>query len=827
MAREEVVIGFKSEGGGKVIQETERLTKGLKDLRRQAVETRGALVTLGRIVVPALMLKASQEVIKLADAYTNLRNKVRLVTDGQGALNYVTEELVKTANASRTSLESVATVYTRTARAVAVLGKSQYETLQFTRTLSKAIAIGGSTAVEASNAMIQLSQGLSSGTLRGDELRSVLEQLPVVADLIAKKMGVTIGELRRLGAAGKLTSKQVFEAIVAGAAETDAKFSTMKVTFAQAMEVLKNQALVASQAVQGHVGKLSDIILSLANNFDMLTKAASSAALVLGVIFGVKAISAAVTGINLLAAAIARTPFGAMVTGIALVVAAMAPWLSQMDLAGSKMATMKDAWDVMSRKFMESVTPMGKALEEKLGGKLANFKETVEGFARLLDFMTGRSKNWSEMKDAFGLHNDQEETFEKKVGDYYAGRGDGLGKLKYSIEAQAERRLWREQEAARKAKKARDDAFVADLMPGAHPVTKQPVQGEKASGKSAADLIRELREAIAVLRAPSTEERNIQKLLEATLDQLGKNQRATPGQKSTIERLIRIQENLKEGLKISEEMSKHVSDAMNKAFEERRANDRKMSDEAGKNVSEGMDAAALARIQENEGLRRQIDPRIERDEKIRALEDFKVRNKGDEDMLRGADREIAKLSVAYQAFEPIMDGVSTSIADAAANALIFGDNMEQSLERIAKSLASQVISTGLQLAMGGAVQAIGGPKLFASGGYTGNVGTSEPAGIVHGREFVVNANATARHRGVLEAINKGQSIGGGGAPNINVHNYGGADVEVNQIGRDEIEIMIRKGVKQHAPGAVADDMRGYNSKTNKALKTSYETRARR
>lgn len=827
MATETITLVAGTRGFDKADAETQKLTRSLKDLRRQTVETRGALVTLGRIVVPAMMFKAAQGVVNLTDAFTNLQNKIRVVTKSQESLNYITGELLKIANESRTGFESVATVYSRTARSVEILGKSQQETLQFTKTLSKAVAIGGSTAVEASNAMIQLSQGLSSGTLRGDELRSVLEQLPVVADLIAAGMGKNLGELRKLGAAGKLTSEAVFSAVIKGSEEVDAKFAKLKLTFAQAWEVLSNKALFASQAFQKSVGDMSQLVLHLADNFDVLMDAAQSAAQVVGVIFAVTAINAAVRGMNLLTAAMARNPIGVIAVGVVAAAAALGPFLHRMEVAEGKATRLKDIFMVLWDDHMKRIKPIGDLLKKYIIDPISEWTGSLEGVLILLSKIVDVMRNMIDlplaMKQTMVFFNRLRGS---ETGTTMGPEGSRTELAVRDVLNRAEQMAIERNDAQMFADRKKLSENALEAMRASLPGTpgKLTPAGAKTSGKSAADLIRELREAIAVLRAPDTKERNIQKILESTLDQLGKNQVASPGQKEIIEHLIRIQEDLKEGMKISEEMGKHISESMTKSLQERKEAMEKASLEAGKSVSEGRNAAAKQLRESDAAVMRDLDPLADYKERVQALEDFKLRHT---EMTNQVDNEIVKMSAGYQKFAPIFESMSTSVADAAANAIVFGDNMVESLDRIAKSLASQVLSTGFQLAMGAAVGAIGGPKLpgFASGGYTGNGGHGDVAGVVHGREFVMNAGATARNRSALEAMNNGGSVDKG--MKVNVHNYGSNEVEVNQVSRTEIEVMIRKGIKQHAPKVVADDMRGSNSSTSKALKTSYETRARR
>jgi tape measure domain-containing protein len=148
--------------------------------------------------------------------------------------------LQQIANRSRTSLKSTIELYTRTSLATKNLGYTAEQVNQFTETMNKAVMTSGATAQEANNALIQLSQGLSSGRLQGEELRSVLEQLPVVADIIARSMGVSRGELRKLGADGKITSQVIMEAFLKTTKRVDLMFEQTAMTVGQSWTILKN-----------------------------------------------------------------------------------------------------------------------------------------------------------------------------------------------------------------------------------------------------------------------------------------------------------------------------------------------------------------------------------------------------------------------------------------------------------------------------------------------------------------------------------------------------------------------------------------------------------
>jgi tape measure domain-containing protein len=329
---------------------------------------------LGRLLAAMAVRAAVHSMIEFADSFTNLQNKIKTVTEGDGSLQYISKQLNEIAQSSRTSIGSVVTAFTRTSRAVSVLGKSQQETLQFTDTLSKAIQVGGSTATEASNAMIQLSQGMSSGALRGDELRSVLEQLPVVAGLIADKMGVTVGQLRALGAEGKITTDIVFSAINDATEKVNTKFNKMQLTLSQAFVKLGNSMTEWAGKLGGVMSSLANVVDYAASHFDSLVTVVESLALGAIPLLAAKAIPWLKSAWAALQLSFASTPWGFIITSIATLAAAFAPLILKTKVSA------------------EGMTTWGDVMSTILGEVQGDFKRAV----------TEMSLGWDDLMEAMG-----------------------------------------------------------------------------------------------------------------------------------------------------------------------------------------------------------------------------------------------------------------------------------------------------------------------------------------------------------------------------------------------------------------------------------------
>jgi tape measure domain-containing protein len=221
------------------------------------------------------------EIISMADTFSSLQGRLALVTNGTAELTSVQSQLFNMAQQTRVGFEGTVELYARLARSTESLGVSQSDVLQVTETINKALIVSGTSAQEASGALMQLGQGFASGALRGDELNSVMEGMPRVAQAIAQGMGITVGQLRKLGAEGKLTGDEVFNALLKMKDGIAQEFGEMPITVGQSMTVLRNsliQFIGDINSATGFTEKLSGFIITLANNLDTLGFAAAAAA---------------------------------------------------------------------------------------------------------------------------------------------------------------------------------------------------------------------------------------------------------------------------------------------------------------------------------------------------------------------------------------------------------------------------------------------------------------------------------------------------------------------------------------------------------------------
>ena len=131
------------------------------------------------------------------------------------------------------------------------------EAVKFTSTLDKAFKVSGTSAGEASAAMYQLNQAMTSGKLQGDEFRSVMENAPILAQKIAESMGVSMAQLKKLGSEGKITSDVIKKAVLGSADDIEAKYNQMPLTFGKVWQQAQN---AGQQAMDGLLTKVNQLL---------------------------------------------------------------------------------------------------------------------------------------------------------------------------------------------------------------------------------------------------------------------------------------------------------------------------------------------------------------------------------------------------------------------------------------------------------------------------------------------------------------------------------------------------------------------------------------
>ena len=204
----------------------------------------GLLSIIKKVAIAAGGIAGINKALNISDELASTKARLNLLVDDGGSVEALEQKIMASAQRSRS-------VYFDTASAVAKLGLNASnafdgnmdQVIAFMEQVNKQFVIGGATAQEQSNAMIQLTQAMAAGALRGEELNSILDGAPGIARAIEKYMGIAEGSIKSVAQEGKVTAEVVKNAMFAMADETNAKFDSMPKTWAQIWAGMKNQAL--------------------------------------------------------------------------------------------------------------------------------------------------------------------------------------------------------------------------------------------------------------------------------------------------------------------------------------------------------------------------------------------------------------------------------------------------------------------------------------------------------------------------------------------------------------------------------------------------------
>lgn len=261
-----------------------------------------------------------------SDQMTASRARLDMMNDGLQTTKELQDMIFQSAMRARGS-------YMETMGFVAKLGtlagnafSSNQEIVAFAEQINKQMVLSGTHTWEAQAAMLQLTQGLASGVLRGEELNSVLEQTPMIAQTIAKYMGVTTGEMREMASQGLVTAEVVKNAMFWAADETNAAFENMPLTWAQVWTMAQNIAIRALNPVLTGINILANniqiigpLVLGLGAAFAVFQIAAHSTK-----------IAAAATGVYSTAVALLKFAYAALTRQTIVATAAQAAWNTTM-----------------------------------------------------------------------------------------------------------------------------------------------------------------------------------------------------------------------------------------------------------------------------------------------------------------------------------------------------------------------------------------------------------------------------------------------------------------------------------------------------------------
>lgn len=262
-----------------------RIESSVNRTERSIASMERTLSSLGSIAKGVIAALSIQQVANYADAWTDLNNKVsNSIRTGETQAE-VMQRIFDISQATQSSLNGTATLYARLERGTRIYNTSAADLVRLTTIINQGFAVSGATAQEAENAIIQLSQGLAAGALRGEEYNSVAEQGSRLTNALADSLGVSIGQLRAMAAEGKLTTDVVVKGLLSQGEAIGSEFAKTTVSISKGLQVAGNNVTKffgENATVKSFAAGFRDSVISLSENLESLGTALIGAAAIMG-----------------------------------------------------------------------------------------------------------------------------------------------------------------------------------------------------------------------------------------------------------------------------------------------------------------------------------------------------------------------------------------------------------------------------------------------------------------------------------------------------------------------------------------------------------------
>lgn len=360
---------------------------GVKQAEASLKSLSGELSNIKSLAAGALSFAGigigASELVRVADQYGQITARLQLATRATGDFADVQQMLRQAAQETRAPLGETVDLYSKLAPALQGLGRNSEQSVGVITTINQAIALSGASAEASQASLVQFGQALASGALRGDELNSILEQTPALARAIADGLGVNIGQLRAMGAAGELTAEKVVSALEKVGVQIGKDFGALPVTVGQSLTLLQNaftEFVGQLNQSSGVTKGLADGIVALSQNLDTVAKVAIPLTLAALVPMIVRLGTLAATATKAAVAMALVNPVGAVV-GIAAATAAYIALDNILDRIGEKDGTVDPEKQAQERKNLaEARLKLEKDLADETL-RLAKLRAVAEGRA--------------------------------------------------------------------------------------------------------------------------------------------------------------------------------------------------------------------------------------------------------------------------------------------------------------------------------------------------------------------------------------------------------------------------------------------------------------
>lgn len=749
-----------------------------------------------------------------AETFINFQNRLRIIATSESDVTRITSELLQVANRARAPLESVGTTFQRIDMALKQVGGSEKEAIQITEALTKAVTRGGLAQSEQASALLQVSQAFNKGKLDGDEFRSVMENFPQLADAIAKSMGLANrGLLMAASKEGKINLEQLRAGALLLGSSIDNQLVPHVVTASAEFEKLKNNSIIMAGAMDKALG----ITRLLAGALSWLAEGAEKAALAQNrtaeqeagfIQDNLRAVGERITKQEQLIAA-----GNAGVAGtekLNRLIALQTNLYKELDKAqtqatkeapAAKVGTVQEvrkheqsiAGDSITEhqlKIMESARKKAEAAAAVAARRSAREKSQLEQEMERLEKKTNAVENLTEIERAqadieSGIYDKHNEKDIRKL-LMLARRRDEATK-----EIGLQNLIRQAEEQARTRSEAR---------------TKQ-AEDETVSIKA---NNQEIEDQTKLLYASEQAKIALETIRKISITQSNFEKATTDAERIAINEKIRA---LRDEGKAREELAQKQFFDQNAGLQGAPPDLFKGTQEAANRQEE------IYRVM-YDNINKMRDGSVEREESANTAI-ARIAAQQNAQRLTGAQEFFGNLASLSAIGNKRIAAIGKAAALTAASI--------EGVLAVQRALAAppgwpfnapQVIAVGIAQAVN--VAKIAG---FQAGGYTGDGATDRPAGVVHGREFVVNAEGTANNRWALEAMNRGDTFVGG--MKVTINDYGTKkEYKVEQVSRDEVRIIARDAASEvlsrDGPGVVAADMSQPNSRTSKAMSSAFQ-----
>lgn len=443
-----------------------------QQLQRNAQASAQANIGLRQLVGTMFALSGAGATIigiaQLGDQYQSMINKLTLVTNSAEEARNRLASLTDIAKSSYSDLQSTTQLYTRLDMALKQTGGSASEAMQVTQTLSKTVALAGLTTAESSSALLQISQAFNKGKLDGDEFRTVMETMPPLADALARKLGVTRGELLKLAPQGKITGEIMKQAVLEMAETVDQKFANLTPTVAMQLQNLQTEAQTYFGAMFKDTGlaeTFGNAIKYIANNLELATKVAVAFGIAVAFSTGLKTLSSLITAVKNVRTAyavatgivgtfnavVSATPIGWLIAGVSALAIGM-DYLFDTGLgkslfpsydqdkakADDYISRLKDINTQMNLMSYTKLTQENTLLNQAMEQNKTTISDTEQKLAKVNEKIAEQEKKYKDATATLERYKNNQLT---EKDNYAIEQGIKLNELALQRQAEAQKRL--------------------------------------------------------------------------------------------------------------------------------------------------------------------------------------------------------------------------------------------------------------------------------------------------------------------------------------------------------------------------------------------------